>query len=144
MLLLPSPADLFAKHTDLVGVRVCVCGGDGLIPQAACLKMAYLQITPPLPPLPRPFFLHLWGNEGFVNVCSSQMPALSNSFCSCERKGESCGNGSPLSSRLGVVCYWCFIPTLCAIGWCMGVCVNGPAIVLSDCWNAVEWWLHQF
>lgn len=52
--------------------------------------------------------------------------------------------GSLSSSRLGgggsLLCTSASSPVFLQLaGAC--VCVNGPAIVLSDCWNAAEWWL---
>lgn len=78
--------DLPTEHPDLHledggegcdGVRFVVLLPERLAPQAACMEMALL--LPLLPPTSTPSplpFLHLWGPEGFVNVCSCQMPAL--------------------------------------------------------------------
>lgn len=88
-----------------------------------------------------------------MSVCSCQMPALCRppsllpSVCVYERKreGESWGISlvPPLHPGWGVACCVLVLRSHCLCNWLVRACVNGPAIVLCYCWNAVEWWLCQ-
>lgn len=99
-----------------------------------------------------------------MSVCSCQMPALCSTptppstpffpLCVCERKKERERGGgisffTPVQPGWGVVCCVLVLHPHCLCNWLVRmyvslcVSVNGPAIVLSDCWNAVEWWLCQ-
>lgn len=167
MQLLPAVDDLSAKHTDLhMEEERERRGGDGGPPSrwfcshsppapcsTGCLLGNGITATPPpsAPPPSPSLFLHLRGPRGFVSVCSCQMPALcSPPILSVHERHSELGGGGwggflwfPSSSMLFgglvaacVLCYWCFFPTVGAIGWC----VQGPAIVPADCWNAGERW----
>lgn len=151
------------------GVRFVLLLPERLAPQAACLEMASLQPLLLLylhRPPPRFSFISgvpraLWASVRAKCQHSAGPPPTSPSFpylCVCVRERETERVGGFLWFPLfiqagegrGVVGACCvLVLTVFAIGWCVCVCVcvyvceNGPAIVLSDCWNAAEWWLCQ-
>lgn len=127
--LLPTVDDLSAEHTDLHKKGEGEEEGEGeevlpvrfvllLSPSALLHRLPAWKWHPANPSSLSSFssstlplaFLHLCGPEGFVSVCSCQMPALCtpssthpSSLCACERESERVEEMVPpsSSSRLG-------------------------------------------